>query len=133
VAFRLRPESEDEALCLPACLAFALEPSFRGSRLIGFIVSLESRRGLGLRFRTPQALHLDFLPPDPQMSSHVPLRIAAVLGAIVGFSALSVCSWIYAVPWSPEISLSAAFRQQSRRAVYKPYNYIQAVLNPSPS
>jgi len=31
------------------------------------------------------------------MSSHVPLRVAAVLGAIVGFSALSVCSWIYAV------------------------------------
>ncbi|CAE6960190.1 unnamed protein product [Symbiodinium sp. CCMP2456] len=43
------------------------------------------------------ALHLDFLPPGPQMTSHVPLRIAAVLGAIVGFSALSVCSWIYAV------------------------------------
>jgi len=59
VAFRLRPESEeDEAL---------------------------------------GALHLDFLPPGPQMTSHVPLRIAAVLGAIVGFSALSVCSWIYAV------------------------------------
>jgi len=55
VAFRLRPESENEAL------------------------------------------HLDFLPPGPQMSSHVPLRIAAVLGAIVGFSALSVCSWIYTV------------------------------------
>ncbi|CAE7682402.1 unnamed protein product, partial [Symbiodinium sp. KB8] len=43
------------------------------------------------------ALQLDFLPPGPQMTSHVPLRIAAVLGAIVGFSALSVCSWIYTV------------------------------------
>ncbi|CAE7225939.1 unnamed protein product, partial [Symbiodinium necroappetens] len=50
-----------------------------------------------VRARTLQALHLDFLPPGPQMSSHVPLRIAAVLGAIVGFSALSVCSWIYTV------------------------------------
>jgi len=47
--------------------------------------------------QTLSALHLDFLPPGPQMTSHVPLRIAAVLGAIVGFSALSVCSWIYAV------------------------------------
>ncbi|CAE7249743.1 MSH1 [Symbiodinium sp. CCMP2592] len=65
VAFRLRPESENEAL------------------------------------------HLDFLPPGPQMSSHVPLRIAAVLGAIVGFSALSVCSWIYAVPWSPLVARDA--------------------------
>ncbi|CAE7720847.1 unnamed protein product, partial [Symbiodinium sp. KB8] len=44
-----------------------------------------------------EALHLDFLPPGPQMSSHVELRIAAVLGAIVGFSGLSVCSWIYTV------------------------------------
>ncbi|CAE6938127.1 unnamed protein product [Symbiodinium sp. CCMP2592] len=59
VAFRLRPESEED-------------------------------RALG-------ALHLDFLPPGPQMTSHVPLRVAAVLGAILGFSALSVCSWIYAV------------------------------------
>ena len=38
------------------------------------------------------------------MSSYVPLRIAAVLGAIVGFSALSVCSWIYTVPWSPTVA-----------------------------
>ncbi|CAE7397738.1 unnamed protein product [Symbiodinium necroappetens] len=63
-----------------------------GKYLVHFRLRPESDEDQAL-----SALHLDFLPPGPQMTSHVPLRIAAVLGAIVGFSALSVSSWIYAV------------------------------------
>ena len=104
MAFRLRPESENEALGVP-CWPWRWGSRFEvygmyglGVWRVGFRVPVE------VRARTLQALHLDFLPPGPQMSSYVPLRIAAVLGAIVGFSALSVCSWIYTVPWSPTVA-----------------------------
>ncbi|CAE7584115.1 CPK2 [Symbiodinium sp. CCMP2592] len=61
-------------------------------------------------------LHLDFLPPGPQMTSLIPQRFAAVALAILSLMMMSVGSWIYAVRTrTPELQPHVAYLLQAYR------------------